>query len=103
MYEIITFNLPIAIDNEKLGNSKFKLLINKATKYDKEKRFSNIAEMRKMFDLLKVGNVSFRSSERNFTELYKKYLENKDENIIKDIIEILSVKLNVCKVSIFFI
>lgn len=89
LYEIITFNLPIAIDNEKLGNSKFKLLINKATKYDKEKRFSNIAEMRKMFDLLKVGNVSFRSSERNFTELYKKYLEDKDENIIKDIIEIL--------------
>ena len=89
LYEIITFNLPIVIDNEKLGDSKFKLLINKATKYNKEKRFSSVSEMRKMFDLLRGGNINFRNSGRNFTELYKKYLEDKDEFIIKDIIEIL--------------
>lgn len=89
LYEIITFDLPVVIDNEKLGNSKFKLLINKATKYNKEKRFSSVSEMRKMFDLLRGGNISFRSSGRNFTKLYKKYLEDKNEIVIKDIVEIL--------------
>lgn len=89
LYEIITFSLPVAIDNDKLGNSRFKLLINKATKYDREKRFSSIKDMRRTFDLLKGGSIRFRSSAREFTDLYKDYLENRDNDKIKKIVEIL--------------
>lgn len=89
LYELITFDLPVTIDNDKLGNSKFKLLIAKATKSNREKRFSSINEMRRMFDLLKGGNIGFRNSERDFTSIYKEYLEKKDNDKLQQLIEIL--------------
>lgn len=89
LYEMITLSLPITIDNKKIGNSKFKLLINKATKYDKEDRYSSIKEMRRVFDLLNGENESSKNSTIEFKELYKVYFQNKDTSIIKKIIDIL--------------
>lgn len=89
LYEIITFSLPVVIDNDKLKDSKFKLLINKATKYDRNKRYGSIKEMRRIFDLLKGGSLSFRNSAREFTELYKGYLQSKDNNIMGKVVDIL--------------
>ncbi len=89
LYQLITYDLPVVIDEEKIKNSKFKLLVMKATKYDKNKRFNSVSEMKKMFNLLRGDKKKLKSTNQAFKEIYTEYINELDAGKIYELVEIL--------------
>ncbi|CUP73588.1 serine/threonine-protein kinase [Clostridium baratii] len=94
LYQMITFDLPVVIDPDKIKDSKYRIIINKATQANREKRFSNVSELRNMFELINGREKSLKPSTREFNDLVSKYLLKRDENILKSIVEILISNTN---------
>uniref|UniRef100_UPI0018A08B57 serine/threonine-protein kinase n=1 Tax=Turicibacter sanguinis TaxID=154288 RepID=UPI0018A08B57 len=90
LYEIITFDFPLHIDAEKIEHSKYKRIVKKATKTNKERRYQTIEEMYHEFQLLSGNQCNnFSNPAEVLKKAYQEYKETNSKVELKNLIDIL--------------
>lgn len=90
LYELITYDLPVSIDYEKINDSRLRFIIRKATKTNKFRRFASIQEMKDRINMVLGLNTALKTSTNQFKALYERYnTNNQDILILKQILELL--------------
>ncbi|WRP07363.1 serine/threonine-protein kinase [Rossellomorea aquimaris] len=90
LYEIITHDLPVTINYDKLSESRLKFIIRKATQSDEEKRFRSIQEMRDKINFLMGNNSALKTTTNQFSTLYEKYTVDFEHSFLKEIADLLN-------------
>ena len=90
LYEIITFDFPLHIDEEKIEHSKYKRIVKKATKPNKERRYQTIEEMYDEFQLLSGNKCNnFSNPVEVLKKAYREYKETNNKIELKTLIDML--------------
>lgn len=89
LYEMITYDLPFIIDDNKLDKTKFRYIIKKATKYNPEDRFKSIEEMRNKLEVLFLGNIRKGDVFENFSKKYTMWENTENTNYLLDILNLM--------------
>ncbi|WP_171050771.1 serine/threonine-protein kinase [Bacillus sp. BHET2] len=90
LYEIITHDLPVTINNDKISESRLKFIIRKATQSDKGRRFRSIQEMRDKINFLMGNKDTLKTTSNQFAHLYEKFTVNFEQSILKEIADLLN-------------
>ncbi|NHM29014.1 protein kinase domain-containing protein [Neobacillus terrae] len=90
LYELITYDLPVSIDYDKIASSKLKLIIRKATHSNKYRRFASIQEMRDRINMALGINLALKTSTHQFNIFYNKYNDTGDLTSLWEIITLLN-------------
>lgn len=89
LYELLTYDLPVTIDFEKINNSKLKYIIRKATNNKPEKRFRNISEMKGRIELIIGSENKLKSSTSQFNNIYTQWNATFDHQYLKELCNLL--------------
>jgi eukaryotic-like serine/threonine-protein kinase len=89
LYELLTYNLPVAIDYDNLRDSKLKFIIRKATHDNKEKRFKSIREMKDKIEMAMGKSTESKNPATQFNIFYNKYNESTGFDVLKDICDLM--------------
>ncbi|QOQ55555.1 serine/threonine-protein kinase [Bacillus amyloliquefaciens] len=92
LYELITYDLPISIDPDKIAHSKLRSIIRKATQTNKDKRFRSIQEIIDKINMMINPSLSLKDSTSQFKKLYEGYNSSSDIMHLKGIIDLLISK-----------
>lgn len=90
LYELVTQDLPVSIEQSKIQNTKLYYIIRKATKNNSEERFLSIKEMRDRIDLVMGDKYILKNSASQFKIAYEKYGDKLEHVYLGEIIEILN-------------
>lgn len=89
LYEMLTNEIPHSVDFEKISNSKLKFIIRKATNYNKDRRYKSIKELRDQLNVIMGNTDTVKNLSVKFNELYKSFINENDEERLKDICDLL--------------
>lgn len=78
LYELISFDVPVYINDTKIKKSKYRFIIKKATKVDIDERYQTIEEMIRDFDIVSKGG---RKSKNEKEDTFKDILVRLNEKI----------------------
>lgn len=90
LYELISYDLPVTIDLDKINNSKLKFIVRKATYSNKDKRFRSIQEMKDRINMIMGLNDSLKTSTSQFSIIYEKYNNSLEHIYLKEIADLLN-------------
>lgn len=90
LYELITQDLPVTIDQSKIQNTKLYYIIRKATKHNSDERFRSVKEMRDRIDLIMGDKHLMKNSASRFQIAYEKYNDHTDHRYLIEVAEILN-------------
>ncbi|MFB2348492.1 serine/threonine-protein kinase [Priestia megaterium] len=89
LYELLTYDLPVSIDFNKISDSKLKYVVRKATQTDKDKRFRSIEEMKDKINMVMGYTNTLKSISSQFNNLYEKYTQDFEHSYLKEIADLL--------------
>ncbi|MGW8429221.1 serine/threonine-protein kinase [Peribacillus simplex] len=90
LYELITYDLPVTIDLDKISNSKLKFIVRKATQSNVDRRFRSIQEMKDRINMVMGLNNAFKTSTSQFNIIYEKYNTSSEHIYLKEIADLLN-------------
>lgn len=91
LYELITYDYPMVIDVEKIQSSPYKLIIEKSTQYNPEKRYQTIQDFIADFEMF--SNKRNLIPTANYTALFlnalMKYRVTPEDKLLRDMVNYL--------------